>query len=102
MYDTGSGLTVGELHEAVAGENGALGDPVPTPGQVYRALAGLARRRSPLVEQSGPGRGAWWRQTSHGRAMLAAWCGEDEPVRVPCGLGWPGPAVMPRPGRSSR
>ena len=83
----GADLTVPDLQRAIAAENAPA--PAPTPAQVAGALARtLAKRRPPLVERASRAR---WRITGHGYAMLAAWCGEDdEPARVPCGLGWPG------------
>lgn len=62
--------------------------------QVRRGLYALAGRRPPLVVQvSGGQHGpAWptvWRLTDAGRAELEVLCGEDEPGREPCGVGWP-------------
>jgi hypothetical protein len=63
--------------------------------QIRCGLAVLARRRPPMAELAVRGRRGSahpgvWRLTAAGRAWLDAECGEDdEPVRVPCGLGWP-------------
>src|SRR5580704_3927337 len=90
MYAAEGGVTAARLHELVAWENGSLGWPVPSRGQVQRGLRVLAFRRPPLVEKMPGGR---WRQTPHGHVMLLAWTGgedDEAPVREPCGLGWPG------------
>lgn len=90
MYDRADGITASTLRQAIKTENAPYGATIPTPAQVHGALTQtLARRKPPLVEQV-PGRQPRrWRITPHGYRMLAAWCGDDEPVRIPCGLGWP-------------
>jgi hypothetical protein len=87
MYDDGGhGLTALELHGLIARENESMGWPVPTPGQVGRSLRLLARRRTPLTERLA-GR---WLLTAHAHDQIRQWAGEEEePARVPCGLGWP-------------
>jgi hypothetical protein len=99
MYAGDQGLTTTVLHGHVQAENEALDCPVPGREQLRHALMGLARSVPPLVERAGtPRKGVEpsWRITAHGYAMLARWAGEDdEPARVPCGLGWPPDA---RPG----
>jgi hypothetical protein len=88
MHAGAEGITVPDLTDAIAYENGS--DPlfpVLTRRQVTIGLHGLARRRGgPLAEQYTRGR---WRMTPHGHRMLAVWCGDDEPLEIPCGLGWP-------------
>jgi len=80
--------TTRDLHGWLASEGETY-----TYEQVHSAVRGLARRK--LIEEAVPGsrfppRGTLWRVTGYGREMLRVWCGDDEqPVRVPCGLGWP-------------
>lgn len=104
MYDTGTGLTLTALHDRMRAELAALHDPVPSRRQLRDALSHMARQYRPLVERAGPARKGvepTWRITSHGRVMLARWCG-DEPAagfdrrderRVVSGLGWPEHAI---------
>jgi hypothetical protein len=86
MYPLAGGTTVAELRAAIIAEGVMLAGE-PSHGQVSGALANtLAKRRPALVERVGRGR---WRVSAAGLRALAAWCGEDDDVRVPCGLGWP-------------
>jgi hypothetical protein len=91
MYGGGP-MTAAELHGHVALENGSLGVAVPDRQAVFHALQGLWRRRPPLVDREGRAYAPVWRISAHGRAMIDVWAGplDDGPVRVPCGLGWPG------------
>jgi hypothetical protein len=106
MYARPGGLTIAELHQAMTREDGASGDPVPNRSHIAIRLHTLADRNPPLVCQSGAGHAGRWRITAHGYRMLATWAGEDdEPPIRPCGLGWPGAALVglpaatrPRPG----
>lgn len=64
--------------------------------QIRSGLRALAGHRPPfavLVQRGRRGNAhpGVWRLTAAGRAWLDAECGEnDGPVRVPCGVGWPG------------
>ena len=64
--------------------------------QVRGGLTALTKRKTPAAVQVVRGRPGYghpsvWRLTAAGRAWLDAECGpdDDDPVRVPCGLGWP-------------
>lgn len=65
------------------------GEHVTATHAVWQTLRYLAHKKVPLVEVAQAGARSTptlWRITEHGAAILAE---DDEPARVPCGLGWP-------------
>jgi hypothetical protein len=75
MYDRTGGLTVSELHEAIAAENTSIGLSSPSAGQVRGALASTLLPRE-FVQRADRGR---WEITNLGYRMLDVWCGTVEP-----------------------